>query len=588
MEGTDFALGVCVLSAPPKNLARTVSYPHYIHEILAHAGVCHGTVSFEDLPARLPGLKLLVTVGEAKLPDALKQQLTDWVEAGGGWLSVGGVAGLAELFGAEVEPPASSSWGGGLGTLGEGYLKPEPGTHPLTESIPIPLHCFNGVPVRPAGGTVLASILDAHQRPTSRAALLENAVGKGRCLLIAPDVTGTVVRIQQGIGVTRDGVPAADGTAPVADDVLKSGDGGVLDWIFDRQPVAGVTGFSAFLEPIADHWRELLLRSIFYLCVKQEVALPVLWLYPNRLPAVGHLSHDTDGNNPELGDLLLATLQKAQVVSTWCVILPGYGKEQLARIRDAGCELAVHYDAMEHPWGESEFDRQWRELCALLAPEAPVSNKNHYLRWQGDTEFFSWCVARGILFDESKGASKTGEAGFNFGTCHPHFPVTFDGETLDVLEFPTPTQDLNIFAPDALAAPLLQAALKHHGVMHLLFHPAHIDKPGVAEALLAAVAEAKRTGMEWWTAAQLNTWERARRKTRWTGVPASAGGAAVGFRSEAALKGATLLWLSPSARPVILNGKAAEAQPVTYWGFRFESIAIDTEARRELVFELGR
>ena len=49
-------------------------------------------------------------------------------------------------------------------------------------------------------------------------------------------------------------------------------------------------------------------------------------------------------------------------------------------------------------------------------------------------EFFDWCAKKGIQLDQSKGASKTGEAGFNFGTCHAYFPVRFNSEKVDVLE----------------------------------------------------------------------------------------------------------------------------------------------------------
>ena len=79
---------------------------------------------------------------------------------------------------------------------------------------------------------------------------------------------------------------------------------------------------------------------------------------------------------------------------------------------------------------------------------------------------------RGIQLDQSKGASKPGEAGFNFGTCHPYFPVEFDGSPIDVLELPTPTQDLNVFAPETLLRPLLDPR-RRHGILHLLFHPTH-------------------------------------------------------------------------------------------------------------------
>src|SRR5207253_735629 len=113
-------------------------------------------------------------------------------------------------------------------------------------------------------------------------------------------------------------------TAPLADGVLKSDDGQVLDWFFDREPVPGVPGMQAFLEPIADQWRDLLLRAIFYLAGSQKVPLPLLWYYPAGRPALGHLSHDTDGNDAPSGWELLDVLRGAGARSTWCVILPGY------------------------------------------------------------------------------------------------------------------------------------------------------------------------------------------------------------------------------------------------------------------------
>src|SRR5439155_25565705 len=147
-------------------------------------------------------------------------------------------------------------------------------------------------------------------------ALLERIVGQGRVVLLAPDLTGTVVYIQQGRGgVTRDGVPAPDGTSPVNDSVLKSDDGAVLDWLLDREPVPGADGLSIFVQPIADLWRELLIRGILYLAQASGTSLPVLWYWPRKLPAVGHLSHDTDGNVPALAQKLLDTLAAGEVKS---------------------------------------------------------------------------------------------------------------------------------------------------------------------------------------------------------------------------------------------------------------------------------
>lgn len=571
-------LGVCVLPAPPRNVSRSVTSSAYIREVLDHAGLCYRAVEWGELEGALPELRILVTLGDAAPEPALAETLREWVEHGGAWLGVGGVCTLPALFRVEVEKPSYTGWGGGVGNLGEGYLRPVEKAHPALSHLEIPLHFFNGLPVRAAGCQVLGAVLDAHQRATERVAFSFAPAGNGSATLIAPDLTGALVRIQQGTAVTRDGVSAPDGSAPVCDEVLKSDDGCVLDWIFDRQPVEGIPGLSAFLQPIADQWRELFLRALFDLATRHAVPLTLLWLYPRNLSALAHMSHDTDGNDAEKGQLLLEALEKADIRTTWCTILPGYPEALTRSIAAAGHELAMHYDAMTDGllWSSEQFHRQYAELVELFGGERPVTNKNHYLRWEGDTELFDWCLSVGIELDQSKGASKTGEAGFNFGTCHPFFPVDRSGNLLDVLELPTPTQDLNVFAPEALFKPLLRAALKHHGIVHLLFHPAHIDKPGVAESLIEAARQAKAQGVEWWTGAQINRWERTRRRARW--VSPAEGEAQLQLVCDTPLRKATVLVLNCGGEELAAADELrSEESIVTRWGFEFRSIVADLE-----------
>jgi hypothetical protein len=572
---------------PPRlNAARTVSYPRYIHEVLQHAGLCYTEVGLQSLGEQLPTLRVLLTVGDALLSETLAAQLHQWVEAGGRWIAVGGVAGQSDLFGVIVETPSYTGFGGGVGMLGEGYLAPQ-ARHPAFAHLAIPLHFFNGLPVQAKEAEVLAVVLDAHQRASARAAMTQRPVGKGVCVLIAPDITGSVVRIQQGVGVTRDGVPAPDGTSPQVDEVLKSGDGGVLDWHFDRQEVPGVPGFHAFLQPIADQWRELLLRTIFAQALAAGVRLPLLWLYPDNVPALAHLSHDTDGNDAALGKQLLEVVNEAKIHSTWCVIMPGYAPDFIAQIAADGHELAMHYDAMSDdcPWSHELFHEQWEGLVALFG-QKPVSNKNHYLRWEGDMQLFEWLEEHDIELDQTKGASKTGEAGFNFGTCHPYFPVEMGGRAVNVLELPTPTQDLEIFAPTPLFYPLMEAALRHHGIMHLLFHPAHIAKPGVADAIFTAARETTAAGMVWWTAAQINQWERARRQAKWQDYHVENGVGRATLASGAELLGATVLWLGDDVVTVEGNGARLETKLVTRWGFPFHAATLDVQSGQAVSFSV--
>jgi hypothetical protein len=563
-EANSIPIGVCVLPKAPINRAQPVNYPNYIHEILSHAGLCYAKVEFAQLPERLPNLRLLVTVGETPFEGALQSALTEWVKAGGAWVSIGGVCEMGAVLGVAHAPPAYAYWGAGACVMGEGYLIAKDGKHPAIAHLQRPLHFFGGIAMKAAGASIVAGSTDAHRANPTHDVLFENRFGAGRTITCAVDITGTIVRMQQGIAVTRDGVSAGDGTAPVADGVLKSGDGCTLDWIFDRQPVPGAFGLQCFLEPTADLWREVILRSIFHLASVQRIPLALLWLYPRKLRAIAHMSHDSDGNEPDRARTLLGLLRQTEINSTWCIILPGYDQQLMSQIKQAGHEFATHYDAMTEgfTWGEEQFDQQWQKLKSMFG-QTPVTNKNHYLRWQGDSEFFDWCQKRGIELDQSKGPSKTGEAGFNFGSCHPYLPVTFDERLIDVLELPTLTQDLCVFAPTALLDALIAGVLRVHGVLHLLFHPAHVGREDVCHAIVQAVARAKAEGMEWWTARQINSWERARRKMNWLAFAGDNGRISIRLRAESELSDVTMLALMPG------EAGATSGDHFTAWGFSF-------------------
>jgi hypothetical protein len=565
-------IGVFVFEAAKPNAVHCTQNAPYITEILSHAGVPFRPLT--NLPEALNDeLKILLTAGDGALDKATQSALENWIERGGQWLSLGGLCGLEEVHGARVVAYGTKTrpMYYPQTNLGEGYLKPS-GAHPITGGAPIPLHFYNGVrfEIQSESAQVLATILDSHGRETNAPALLENECGKGRCVLLAPDSIGAVVRIQQGTTITADGVPAPDGSGPTTDGVLKCDDGLVLDWHFDREEIPGTNGMKGFMQPIADLWRELILRAIFYLCEKAEVAIPVLWLYPRNLPAMAHLSHDTDANDLHLGEKMLEVVAQAEIHSTWCTILPGYPREFMEKIKAAGHELSIHYNALDHPWSEEEFAAQCRELRTLFG-ETPVSNKNHYTRWEGGTEFFDWCAREEIWIEQSKGPSKPGEIGFTFGSAQLHFPLADNGEIHTVLEQPLHSQDFIVVSPPELLPPLLAAVEKHHGVLHLLFHPAHIAKDGVADALLSAVQQAKERGLEWQTARWFNDWERARRSVQWKQIEAAAATPGVLMTP---LAESTILVLGKHEQ-LQINGEQRTAQTTMRWGFEFSFAMLD-------------
>ena len=209
-------LGVLACDEPMANAARTVQYSDYIHEIFAHAGVACTKLDQATLPDALPALSVLVTVGEGVFPAETRAALLAWVQAGGAWIALGGICGLGEALGLDPEPPAYAGFGAGISTLGEGYLAPRETDHPILAHLNIPLHFFNGIPMQLRDGTLLAGVLDAHQGSTDRVGVSEHTIGEGRVIVFAADITGTIVRIQQGLAVTRDPGSAPTRTASMS------------------------------------------------------------------------------------------------------------------------------------------------------------------------------------------------------------------------------------------------------------------------------------------------------------------------------------------------------------------------------------
>jgi hypothetical protein len=577
-QKTGSPLGVWVFPPKRANLSRTTGYQEYLYEILKQAGIWYEKLNGEDFPSALEHIRILVTAGDEEIPDKVASSLRAWVNNGGCWISIGGVCGQHDLFGVKADPPSWKGWGSGIGNLGEGYLTVEDKDHPAVAGLKRPLHYFNGVPVLPDGCRVVAKSLDVHQQPTDRALITEHTTGTGRAVLIAPDLTGTIVRIQQGTAITRDGIPAPDGSAALSDGALKSDDGIVLDWIFDRQPVPGAPGLQGFLDPAADQWREILLRTIFDAGVKTRTPLMLLWYWPRNLPAVGHISHDTDSNEREKALRLLEVLAEAKIHSTWMHIAPGYTPDIMQCIEQAGHESGFHYDAMTEGtrFCEEEFLEQLQQIEKALGGRRPRSNKNHYLRWEGDTEFYQWCSRHGITLDQSKGSSKTGEIGYQFGTCHPYYPVGPDGYLFNVLEMITPTQDLEVFAPKAIMEPILQVVTRHYGVAHFLFHPSHILTEGVDQALLEAVNRGRQLGLEWWTAEQISRWQYSRRKITWT----SRDDNEVNISCPEKMQDASLLFLLPENSKVSVDEKDPARETIKRWGFTFQTTVLQLEPER--------
>ncbi|MCS6860859.1 MAG: hypothetical protein NZT92_11140 [Abditibacteriales bacterium] len=517
---------------------------------------------------------MVLLAGDLRLSVAQRDALRTFVQNGGALLGIGGTSGLDDVFGVSGTRP-----------LWEGWMKPT-GEHPITVGLRSSLHVFGGNAVTTANGTSLASIESGRQGVTG-SAIVENRFGAGRAVLLAPDLLFSIVHIQQGLPVLSDGKPSPDGSAPLNDGMLKAEDGLVLDWERDRTPM-DADGTPTFLEPISDELRAIVLRSVFYLAREQGIPLPMLWYYPRDLKALGHISHDTDGNSPEQAWALLDVVNDCGIKSTWCTLYPGgYPPEFYRALKEQAFEIALHYDAMsggrETSWSKQNllFQHRWLRKEAGIAHI--TSNKNHYTRWEGRLDFLRWCEAAGINVDQTRGPSKKGDIGFPLGGAQPYFPLDDERERprfLHVLEINMLTQDLVITCPPDYGRQLLDAAARHYGVAHFLFHPAHVLKEGVADAIRHLVAYGREQGVEWWTSEQIYQWEMLRR-----GVQATfdADGTLT-LRAPRTVPDATLLFLRPQRKrlTVRVDGRAVRGQRWRVYGFDFDQVTLDIGSKVEL------
>src|SRR5205823_1527754 len=78
------------------------------------------------------------------------------------------------------------------------------------------------------------------------------------------------------------------------------------------------------------------------------------------------------------------------------------------------------------------------------------------------------------------------------------------------------------------------------------------------QAMTRAVKKGQEQGLEWWTARQINDWERARLSVRW-GVGDDN---SITIQSKATMEDATILWLDSSPDEL-------ESSRFNAWGFAF-------------------
>lgn len=538
----------------------------YLEEIVSHAGLAW---RWKDIAGLDASDGIIVLTGHASLDTPGRERIADRVRSGTALIVTGGTAGLDEIVGASQAGPAV-----------EGYLTGLDARHAVSAGIHAALHGFEATPLWATNGTTLARLVDAGMGTVLGDGIVVSRHGAGTTLAIAVNIPASVLHIQNGTPVHADGEPAPDGTAPLDDGILKAEDGLVLSWEHDRVQTAQgrvpeCTGIDPaypagdtpwFAVPIADELRLLLLQGIAWAARQTGRSLVMLQEWPNGHDAVTMMSHDSDLNLDASAHTTLRLLDEAGISSTWCHMwgpryADTYEPGTFPMIRDAGHELALHYNAFETDggtWGREHLAAQAAFVRNEAGVDGFVSNKNHYTRWEGHLGFYHWLVDEGIEIDQSRGPSKKGTVGYPFGSSLPTMPLHPEtGHFIDVLELPMQFQDLSLTTPPYMAATTREQARRHHGVAHYLFHQIHLHTKGdVVDAFRHLVSDVHNAGMEWWTSSQINDWKRTRRL-----VTTTMDGDTISISAPLAIPGATIAILPPTGTPAesirVTNGSAS-------------------------------
>ncbi len=127
--------------------------------------------------------------------------------------------------------------------------------------------------------------------------------------------------------------------------------------------------------------------------------------------------------------------------------------------------------------------------------------------------------------------------------------------------------------PSEYGTQLLDSVLRHYGVAHFLFHPAHILKPSVSDTLCRILDYGRTHGLEWWTGEQICKWEMLRRGVRAT----FEAGCRFTLRADQPVREAVLLVLKtrPETSALIINGRDARVTSRNWHGFEFDAAPLD-------------
>jgi hypothetical protein len=534
------------------------AYAPYCREALAHSGLWHQIVDPEQGPD-LDQTDVLALAGDGSLDAARSRAIRDWVEAGGRLVVSGGAWGLGELLGLEVESvryPANET------------VRPTPGAERYWPPESLGARFFGGVYATSRDAQTLGSTASGF------ASMTQIQIGQGAAYWFGPHVGQTMALMQLGRGVLADGIGPNDGSARLADGILRAEDGIALSFDEDRN-AAGGWFHQAHSDIVKEAWLRLLLRAIEG-AGKRPL---ILWHWPRGADGAAAVSVDCESSEPEHVAALYRPMANYGVVAAWAVALPGFPLDTYRSMRRWEHEVALLYV----PDRGLAADR-FRSQCVALqrASGAPVLSSARMSDggWSGLLDPYEVAEAAGCRLSIAKGGRQPGTTGFCFGTCHPFFPRRRDGSGFRVAELPYQLFEPGLVAPPESIEQVLREAWLRHGCAHLAIRSASARREPVVNGLVAFATLAKSLRLEPMTPERIVAFERARRAMR---VAPWRDGRRFGIdlASHDGIEGLTVL-IGGGVASIEAGGKRLPTRVQERYGLEFTAVSLDFSPKSQV------
>ncbi|MCX7924658.1 MAG: hypothetical protein N2554_02470 [Fimbriimonadales bacterium] len=581
-------VGVCPMTATGRITSGVIPLNARLFEAfacyrLAHAGFLLDWLLPAELPARLPHLSILITIGHGAFGDATRLALNQFLESGGVWVAIGSPCDAPDLLG--VEPQQHPD--GARVSLSEGYACAERDAPLFLRDWEL-LHGFGGTAVSVQEGTdIWARWLDPHGRDRGLPALTHRSVGAGHAILYAVHVGETMARIQMGRPVSEPRLLPPD-ASPDEEPTLHSEDASRLDWYLDRVPCGDKS--LCFAKPVADLWAESLIRAILWAGQQRGEVVPMFWYYPAFAPAASVLSIASEPEHAEYESPLNHLLTLTGVRAVWClseaIHNPNFYRDLAKRDHEIGIRFQPDPD---HFCRTSTLQGQVDNLRRFTGVRAITATQVADLAWRGCQEFYHYAENAQILSDLSRGGYHPQASGFAFGSAHPFRAYNPQRPSEPYAVFTVPL--IAYRAIEWVSAPqanlLLEQTVKAHGVYHITVSPAVLSSQAQADALMRLLGRSRHLGAEWRTAQELVHWLGARLNIRYklSSVP---GQMELGLLSMSPLHRLGLLLFTPLRGWANISGQPHELTPAEYYGYpclTLETDLIEKAVREIRLFE---